>query len=225
MDRKRAAVSAAVNALIIIFAAYSLGWFWFATGDGNMAVRGARSLIYFTNLSNLLAACTAVPVLAHDLRIVKGRETELPLRVYTAKFTGACSVAVTFLTTALFLAPVFALKGGNYFWYFAGNTFFLHFLTPVLAVFSAAALENAKGFDRRHAMWGLLPVVLYSIVYLYEVVFVGPDNGGWADFYGFTFGGNLSLAPVSAAVMYAATAVICLALYGLHRAVFGKRKA
>ena len=68
----------------------------------------------------------------------------------------------------------------------------------------------------------LLPV-LYSILYFYEVVIVGAENGGWADFYGFTFGGNNKLVPFSCIGMYLATYLIARIELWANRYVSSKK--
>jgi hypothetical protein len=37
----------------------------------------------------------------------------------------------------------------------------------------------------RESVFAMLPVLLYAMVYYFMVEILGPDNGGWDDFYGF----------------------------------------
>ena len=68
----------------------------------------------------------------------------------------------------------------------------------------------------KKSLWALLPVALYAILYTTMVVFVGKDNGGWPDFYNFTFGGHSYLIPISAIGMLLLTFGISVLLYRLH---------
>ena len=112
----------------------------------------------------------------------------------------------------------------RYFDFFANGTFFLHFFTPVIAIYSVIWLEESKEKVTKKSAWlGLIPTVVYSILYCYEVVIVGFKNGGWPDFYGFTFGGNYKMVPVSALGMYLATYLI--ARVELYMASKKERKA
>ena len=51
--------------------------------------------------------------------------------------------------------------------------------------------------SRREALLGVIPVAIYSVVYLVMVVFLQH----WNDWYGFTFGGRYGLVPVVIIVM------------------------
>ena len=53
----------------------------------------------------------------------------------------------------------------------------------------------------RESLWTLIPTVVYSLVYAAAVIFMKV----WTDWYGFTFGGKLYMAPVSGIVMYLVT--------------------
>ena len=44
---------------------------------------------------------------------------------------------------------------------------------------------NSHLVRKREAVLGLVPVVLYGIVYVIMVVLIGEEHGGWNDFYGF----------------------------------------
>ena len=49
------------------------------------------------------------------------------------------------------------------------------------------------------------------------VVILGRDNGGWPDFYSFTMGGDMKLAPVAGLVIYGATFGFCALLWKLNQ--------
>ena len=59
----------------------------------------------------------------------------------------------------------------------------------------------------------MLPLVLYSLVYLTMVAILQQ----WPDWYGFTFGGKYALIPVVMLVMYSFAALISWACIALQR--------
>ena len=211
-----------LNAAIVVCTIFAISKFFVSQGDANMTVSGTRSLIYFTNLSNILAALTALCCIPQNIKNLNSGNNFLPKKLFLFKYVGTVSVFVTFMTCVFFLAPTNVIsaaargegfKFAYYLAFFRGNTFYLHFLTPIMCIISVVFFERTTGFKKNHVWLGLLPTVLYSIVYVYEVVIVGFRNGGWFDFYGFTFGGKLYLAPVSAAVMYAGTWLLARLLW------------
>ena len=122
---------------------------------------------------------------------------------------------MTICTVILFLLPS-ALAAGNTREakaLFAGKAFVVHLSTPVLSILSFVLFENAKGFTFAESLWTMLPAVIYSVVYLIMVVFVKR----WPDFYGFTFGGKMYMAPVSGVVMLFFTWLIARCEWKLYR--------
>lgn len=190
-----------------------------------MTVSGARCLIYFTNLSNILVSVSSACMLPQNFRNLNKGSNVFPKSVFLFKYAAAISVFVTLMTCVLFLGPMNVIMNAAmgsgislapYLMYFRGNTFFLHFLTPLLAIVSVGCFERSTDFKKAHVWLGLIPTVLYSIVYFYQVVLVGFSNGGWYDSYGFTFGGKPFMAPVSAFLMYLGTWALSALLWKIN---------
>ena len=68
---------------------------------------------------------------------------------------------------------------------FSGSRFFLHGVCPVLCIVTFCCFINSHLIRFWEALLALVPVLCYTAVYLTMVVFIGEDNGGWNDFYGF----------------------------------------
>ena len=208
-------LSLIINVLIIALTVYAMIPFFTSKGDGNMQVTGLSSLKYFTNLSNYFMAFTAASFIPLNIGNIKTGGNSFPRKWYMLKFMAAVSVTVTFLTCVFFLAPINVLRLAPYgipplrayAMMFYGNTFILHFVTPVLSIIGTFLFEKTDSFTKKDCLWAILPVALYAAVYIVMVAFVK----GWRDFYGFTFGGKMYLAPVSGAVMFLATWLIARA--------------
>lgn len=171
---------------------------------------GAASFKYFTTDSNILACIASVLCTAYDTG------DKRPHAVTVFRFACTAAVSITLLTVVLFLAPTAALKEGNFYpalSFFKGNVFVLHFSTPVLSVIALLLSGDGTRLKRAESLWALLPVMIYSLVYLFMVVIVR----AWNDWYGFTFGGNFALAPVVLLVMYSFTAMLALLEWKLSR--------
>lgn len=204
--KKKNIISLILNLAIIGCTIYAIGcYFFMEAGSGNMHVHGAVCLRFFTNLSNILVAITSVIMLVFNFKNLKTGSNSFPKWAMLLKFMGTVSVTLTFITVVFFLGPTFIPRGFSYWFMFQGNCFFLHFFTPILAALSILFFERCDGFSKKNALVGLVPTVVYSIVYFIMVIIVGQANGGWDDFYGFTFGGKYFMIPISVIAMYAAT--------------------
>ena len=64
------------------------------------------------------------------------------------------------------------------------------------------------------ALIGILPVLLYGILYLYRILYAPPEKR-WEDFYGFNRKGKWQ---ISFAAMAAGTFLVCMALMALQNA-------
>jgi hypothetical protein len=223
--KSKSVLSLIVNITIIVITAYAMSKFFMSTGDANMQVSGIRSFKYFTNLSNYFAAIAALICIPYNVKNIRKGTNLLPRGVYLPKFYATVTVTVTFLTCVFFLAPINILilapygvpPVRAYLFMFAGNTFILHFLTPVLSILSVILLDATEGFDKKYVKYGMVFVFFYAILYVVMVVFIGPEKGGWTDFYHFTFGGKMYMAPVSGVVMLFFTWLIARCEWKLYR--------
>lgn len=178
---------------------------------------GIKSFCFFTVLSNVYLAITCAVCLYYNIRNIIRDEYVLPKRVFLLKYTATVAVTLTMMTVIVFLAPGSALSGKGYFLLFKANNFYLHFLSPMLAIIAVIFFENTEGFEFKNTYLGLIPTALYSLLYITMVAVIGEANGGWPDFYGFTFGGKLYLAPVSALFTLGATYLFAYLIWKAKR--------
>lgn len=148
-------------------------------------------LRYFTALSNLFCAAAALALALARL----GGVPSLPLLLF--KYVGTVAVMVTLLTVLLFLGPHYGYK-----MLFSGPDLWLHLICPLLALLSYLLWDRAP-LTAATALLGVLPVLLYGLLYLRRVVF----QQRWEDFYGFNRGGKW---PLSFAAMLLGAALLCL---------------
>ena len=154
---------------------------------------GTVALRYFTVLSNLFCAASCLLVAAMWLN---GAIWPWAL---TLKFVATVSVMVTLLTVFVFLLPQYGAK-----FLLTGPDFWLHLACPLLTL-ATFFLWDRPALTASAALLGVVPVLLYGVVYMTQVVL----RHKWEDFYGFNRGGKW---PVSFAVMLIATALLSLLL-------------
>lgn len=158
---------------------------------------GLQSFRYFTTLSNAFSAIAAGIMLIFNVKNVIGDDYAFPKWALIVKYVATCAVALTFTTVALFLSPMAAFYGENYFTMFRGNGFFLHFLIPALSVTDFIFFEKKPALRFKYTLYALLPTVVYAAVY--GVMVAGLK--AWPDFYSFSPKGNGALLPVIALLM------------------------
>lgn len=174
----------------------------FHNEEGWSMKNGLAALRYYTLLSNLLCAVAA---LALALALRGG---EVPRGIWLLKYVGTAAVTVTMITVLVFLGPALGYKSQ-----LSGFGLWLHLIGPLLAIVSFCFFERFHALPLPLAMLGLLPVVLYGLVYLYKVVLC-PAEGRWEDFYGYNKGGKW---PIAFAAMMLGGALVCLLLWLLCR--------
>lgn len=197
------------NVAIVVLTIIAFLLFFIQGGTGNMEVMGLTSLRYFTVLSNILCAITASLIIPFNIQAIVVNKNQIPFWALLAKFIGTIAVSVTFFTVLLFLGPL----SGGYKSLFSGPGFYMHLVTPLIAVASIVVFENKEDYDWEYNLFALIPTIVYSLLYLVQVAF----TKNWEDFYGFTFGGHYWLAPFSMIVMYGLTFGISMGLWGLRK--------
>ncbi len=162
--------------------------------DGEWSLKnGKRPLKFFTFLSNVLLAAASLLIIIFPQSLAAG----------VIKYTATAGVSVTMITVLVFLGPALGDKK-----VLTGRELWMHLINPLIALITYLFTEDI-GFPFWYSLFGMLPVVLYAIMYYYKVM-AAKDDKKWDDFYGFNKGGKWYLAAV---IMFAGTFAICMALY------------
>ena len=148
--------------------------------DVNFDHMGLRTFCMFTVNSNILCGITMMMTLPYTIDGLRKNSFHLPDWMVDFLFAGVTAVGLTFLISLCILAPV---KG--FVLIFTGSRFFLHGVCPILAMIAFCFFITSHVIRLRESVFALIPVLLYAMVYYYMVEILGPDNGGWDDFYGF----------------------------------------
>ena len=147
--------------------------------DENFDHMGIRTFCMFTVNSNILAGLSMMLCIPYTVDGLRTGYYHLPDWVVVLMHMAVTAVALTFLVSLFILAPV---KGFELI--FSGSRFFLHGVCPVLSIVTFCCLICSHLVKLKESYLALIPVLIYTIVYL-MVVLIGEENGGWNDFYGF----------------------------------------
>ena len=148
--------------------------------DENFDHMGIRTFCMFTVDSNILAGLTMLLCIPYTIDGLRTGYYHLPDWVVVLMHISVTAVSLTFLVSLFILAPV---KG--FVLIFTGSRFFLHGVCPVLSILTFCCFIKSHLIRLKESLLTLIPVVLYALVYLVMVVFIGEEHGGWNDFYGF----------------------------------------
>lgn len=201
-----------LNLVIVSWTSYTLYW-WFNIRDFEHELLPKQKIgifRFFTYQSNILSAAVSLVFLIYRvIMLVNGRvNPEIPEALIILRLISTAAVEVTLLTVIFFLAPSM-----GWVLMYKADCLYMHTLGPVFALLSLILFDRDIYIGFPLMLTGMISVVLYSFLYLYKVVRLGEENGGWPDFYGFNRNG---MWPVSIIAMYAAAFLISAGISALH---------
>ena len=206
MKLRAAALAANISMGVTVF----VNWFKMVfqrTDSGRLSAAGLSSLRYFTVLSNLLLGAAALLYAAWLIALLAGKAQALSRALRLLKYAGTVSVTLTFLTVMLFLGPTFGFGG-----MFRGSNLWFHLIIPLAALASFLLLERDGRLSFRDSLNAVVPMLLYGIGYIVNVLRYGIVPGDFShDWYGFAQRSVL-MAAVVFAVMLLGTWGIALLL-------------
>lgn len=198
----RILLSVAGNAALLLSEIYAL------IADFRRPNHGVKSLRYFTIDSNILAGIAALIMIPAELvSLLRGEPAAEGALLF--KFIATAAVSVTMFTVLVFLGPT-----QGYGRMLSGPSLWLHALSPILAILTFVCVDGGAAVHGGLALTGLIPVVLYGMVYTACVLV----RKCWEDFYGFNKGGKWYIA---VALMVLGTVLLSYVLAGLNAVVFG----
>ena len=147
-----------------------------------------EKLCFFTVDSNLLAGLASLLLAIKERKLLSGKIKKIPIKYYVLKMVGTISVALTFLVVVFYLARI---SSGGIMSMLQNCDLFFHLVIPILCIVSFCFFEKTDKIKFRYVFFGLLPIFLYGIFYLTNVL-MHIENGTVSkkyDFYWFVQGG------------------------------------
>ena len=139
---------------------------------------GIRDLLqYFTIQSNLMTALASSFIIPYAINGIRRKRFVYPKWLSMLHYSGTLCTTLTMVFALLFILPHdrdLAIGAHN---------FFLHVICPIGILISFCMVESSYKYSRKDNLICLLPVLVYSLVYLTMVVIIGEERGGWKDLY------------------------------------------
>lgn len=212
-------ISLFFNIIIIISVAFAticmMNGIYFMGEELLLTSTGPGLFKFFTVQSNVLMGIIALVFAVCEVLVLTKKIKEIHKHLYVLKLICTVGVVLTFLTTALFLAPT-SSKG--YFALFKNANLFLHLIIPVLSAVTFIFFEKTDKIKFKYVCLGVVPMLLYGIYYVINIFShivdgkVIPEY----DWYGFAVGGVYTIF-ITFPIMLIVTYLISLALWKFNK--------
>ena len=172
-------------------------------------------LRFFTVQSNLFMGIIAFLFSVYEIKLLKGKIKDIPIKVYLLKLMATTSVALTFFVVFVYLGPI--SKGGIPSMLMNSNLFY-HFLVPLFSIINYIFLEMTNKIKFKYTFTALIPTVLYGIYYFINI-FMHIENGKVSvvyDWYWFLQNGvwtSIIVGPLMLLITY----IIALIIWNLNK--------
>jgi hypothetical protein len=211
-DKKSLIINIIIVVLTIIGCVFMFTGFRFMPSEALLEASRKEMFKFFTVDSNILMAiCSFIYIL---YKYILKKENKY---IYIFKFVGTAAITLTFVTTLVFLAPLY----GVYAMYNNNNLFF-HLIIPVLAIVDYIFF-NKYDNKIKYAVLGVIPMFIYSFYYAGNILLHLNDGGLTIkyDFYGFLMG-NINNIFIVIPVIYLVTYLLSLLLVYLNKKMLKK---
>lgn len=122
---------------------------------------------FFTVDSNLLMGISALIFVIKERKVLANKIKKIPKWCYILKFMATVSVSLTMLVVFLYLSKI--AEGGLLSLLQNSNLFF-HFIIPFLSIVTFVLFEKTKEIKLSYVACGLIPVLLYGIGYVINIL-------------------------------------------------------
>lgn len=200
--------------IICLFMFYGIR---FMGGSKMLESMGFTMFKFFTIDSNILVGITSLILAIYQILYLKKKIDKIPNGIYIFKQVGVSAVALTFMVTLCFLAPMYGFLA-----MYNNNNLFLHAIIPILSFISYIGYEHHDN-KYRYALYGIIPMAIYSIYYVSNIL-IHLDSGGVTfqyDWYGF-LQGNINNFYIVLPIIYLVTYIFSLVIVFLNKKVGNK---
>lgn len=218
INDKKLKVSLIINIIVVILVTmasiFMFAGIKFMREESLLEVTKLEMFKFFTVDSNIFLGVISLIMIIYEIKYLRKKIIEIPNFVYILKLVGTSSIALTFLITLFFLCPQY----GFYSLYNNSNLFF-HLTIPVLAIISYLFFEPHNN-KYKYAVYGIIPVLVYSIYYT-SMVLLHLNDGGLTlkyDFYGF-LKGNINNIYIVMPIIYIISYLISLGVIYLNKKI------
>ena len=214
----RIKISLILNTIIVVLVTigtiFMFTGFKFMTDATLLEASKVEMFKFYTVDSNILIGIISLILVIYEIKLLNKKIDKIPNKIYLFKFIGTAGITLTFIVTAIFLAPQYGLYS-----MYNNNNLFFHLIVPLLSIISYIVFEKHNN-KYKYAYLGILPMFIYSIFYTSNIL-IHLDNDGLTfkyDFYGF-LNGNLNNIYIVIPIIYLVTYIISILLITLNKKI------
>lgn len=182
VNRARCIVALAFSILMVLAVSIGVVRNLMAVPDEYVQEVGYKTFRMFTVLSNILVASCAFLAIPFEIDGLRHRNYHLPRWIIELIFVGVTGVALTFVVTIAILGPYAGYK----LMLFERSNLFLHTICPILSILFFIFVNDDHTISFKSSILAMIPMMIYSVLYMILAIFIGEENGGWRDHYRFT---------------------------------------
>ena len=169
---------------------------------------------YFTIDANLLAAFASAMIIPYAIDGIRKK------RFYCPKWAVLFYYCGTVWTTLILIFSVFVIRTFDPELAFRGSSLYLHLICPTMILISFMLIESYYKLVKKDVLYSISPIFIYALIYMYKVIIIGADKGGWEDIYYFTI---FAPAPVSFCAMMLMSLLIAIGIRFLYNKISNYR--
>ena len=216
---KKVKISLAINILIVLLTIFSLiiiftGFKFMESGYSTNTTPIGR-FKFFTTQSNVFMGTVAFIFAIYEIKLIKGKISEISSKMYVVKLMSTVAVGLTFVTVFGYLGII--VEGGVS-QLLRNSSLFFHLIIPVLSMLNFAVFERSNKIKFKDNLYSILPTAAYGMFYLTNVI-VHIEDGKVSlehDWYCFAQGGLWQIAIV-VPLMFGVTYLISIILWRINR--------
>ena len=157
----RIKISLILNTIIVVLVTigtiFMFTGFKFMTDATLLEASKVEMFKFYTVDSNILIGIISLILVIYEIKLLNKKIDKIPNKIYLFKFIGTAGITLTFIVTAIFLAPQYGLYS-----MYNNNNLFFHLIVPLLSIISYIVFEKHNN-KYKYAYLGILPMFIYSI--------------------------------------------------------------
>ena len=220
LDKKYLKISLIINIIVVLFTLIAsiimFTGFKFMYGyEPILDTTKIGMLKYFTVQSNLFMGIVSLLFAIKEVKLLKGKIDDIPLKMYIFKLMAATAVGLTFSVIFLYLCYIYYFLIPSILMYIY---LFFHLIIPVISILNFVIFEKTDKIKFKYTFCGLIPTFLYGIYYLTNVL-LHIENGKVStiyDWYWFVQGGVWT-AVIVVPVIFILTYLISLIIWRCNK--------
>lgn len=177
INKKKYKISIILNCTIVLFVIVAsimmFSGYRFMNGDELVLESSKLGMFkFFTVDSNIFMGIISLIFIIYEIKLLNGKINDIPNWLYNLKLMATTGVTLTFFVVLVYLGPLVSSMRLM----FMNSNLFFHLFVPVFSIISFILYEKNNKLKLINTFYGLIPVVLYTLFYLFNVL-IHIENG------------------------------------------------